>query len=120
MNSDTRASDTSFGLGTQEVRRRHILLKALIVGAVAGLLASGFRLALQLAEQHRFAWLLGLSRPMALVMALSVGAVGGGLSVWLVRRFSPEAAGSGIPHLKTVVLGEKQMTWRKLLPVKFL
>ena len=36
-----------------------------------------------------------------------------------MRRFSPEAAGSGIPHLKTVVLGERQMTWRRLLPVKF-
>lgn len=120
MNSDAPAPVTSFGLGTEEVKRRHILPKALIVGAVAGVLASGFRAALEFAEHHRVLWQHGFSRPVSLIFALAIGAVGGGLSVWLVRRFSPEAAGSGIPHLKSVVLGEKEMTWRRLLPVKFL
>ena len=119
MHSDPRAQEASFGLGTQEVKRRHILIKALLVGLVAGVLASGFRLALQYVEQHRVAWQHGFSRPLALAFALGIGAIGGGLSVWLVRRFAPEAAGSGIPHLKAVVLGERQMTWRRLLPVKF-
>ena len=106
-------------MGTQEVKRRHILPKALLVGLVAGLLASGFRFALEFAERHRVAFQHQLSRPVALVFALTIGAVGGGVGVWLVRRFAPEAGGSGIPHLKTVVLGEKQMTWRRILPVKF-
>jgi CIC family chloride channel protein len=119
MQPDTRAPDARFGLGTGEVRRRHILPKALLVGLTAGLLGSAFRVALQFAEHQRVAWQLGLSRPVALVVALALGAIGAGVSVWLVRRFSPEAAGSGIPHLKSVVLGERQMTWRRLLPVKF-
>lgn len=119
MNSDPRAADARFGLGTGEVKRRHILPKALLVGLTAGLLASAFRVALQFVEQQRVAWQLHLSRPLALLVALAVGAVGGGIGVWLVRRFSPEAAGSGIPHLKSVVLGEREMTWRRLLPVKF-
>src|SRR4051812_10282284 len=114
MNSDVRGADAAFGLGTQEVKRRHILPKALLVGIVSGLLASAFRIALQFSEQHRIAWQHELSRPSALAFALIVGAIGGGLSVWLVRRFAPEASGSGIPHLKSVVLGEKQMTWRRL------
>jgi CIC family chloride channel protein len=120
VNSHSGAPATTFGLGTEEVKRRHILPKALIVGAVAGLLASGFRFALQSAEHQRMAWQQELSRPASLAFALGIGALGGGLGVWLVRRFSPEASGSGIPHLKSVVLGERQMTWRQLLPVKFL
>ncbi len=120
MNSDSRAPDAAFGLGTKEVKRRQILPKALLVGIVAGLLSSAFRVALKFTETHVVAWQRELSRPVALAFALSIGAVGGGLGVWLVRRFAPEAAGSGIPHLKSVVLGERTMSWRRLLPVKFL
>jgi CIC family chloride channel protein len=122
MRSDARPADAGFGLGGGEVKRRHILPKALVVGLVAGLLGSSFRLMLLLAERTRVAWQLdpGLPGWATLPMALGLGALGGGISVWLVRRFAPEASGSGIPHLKSVVLGERQMTWRRLLPVKFI
>jgi CIC family chloride channel protein len=109
-----------FGLGTDEVKRRHILPKALVVGLVSGAIASAFRVALQWIEARR----VGLQQQFhgweGLALALAIGILGGGLCVWLVRRFSPEAAGSGIPHLKAVVLGERQMTWKRLLPVKFI
>src|ERR1051325_9463147 len=72
--------DTGFGLSTSEVKRRHILPKALVVGVVAG----------------------------------------GAVSLWLVRRYAPDASGSGIPQLKGFVLGERGIEWRRLLPVKFL
>ena len=38
---------------------------------------------------------------------------------WLVKRFAPEAPGSGIPHVKGVLLHLRQMRWKKLIPVKF-
>jgi len=107
------------GLKAEEVKRRHILPKALIIGLVAGLISSAFREALQWSEVHRIAWLYRLSPAAGLLAALAVGAVGGGLGLWLVRRFTPEASGSGIPHMKSVVLGEEQLHWRRLLPVKF-
>jgi CIC family chloride channel protein len=119
MKSDPRESASQFGLGTQEVKRRHILPKALLVGITAGLLAAAFRVALRFVEAERIALQASLSRPVAFVVSLALGIVGAGVAVWLVRRFAPEAAGSGIPHLKAVVLGERQMTWRRLLPVKF-
>ena len=50
----------------------------------------------------------------------ALAAVGSGLGLWLVRRFAPETAGSGIPDLKSVVMGEKQLGWQRVLPVKFL
>ncbi len=107
------------GLQAEEVKRRHILPKALVIGLVAGLLASAFRLALQATELHRIAWLQRLPRWEAFAAAIGCGAVGGGIGLWLVRRFAPEAAGSGIPHLKSVVLGEKELRWWRVLPVKF-
>ena len=114
-----RIKETGSGLNTDEVKRRHILPKALVIGLVAGLIASAFRRSLQWSELHRIAWLQELPRIGSLGLALAFGAIGGGICVWLVRRFAPEAAGSGIPHLKSVVLGEQQMNWKRILPVKF-
>lgn len=119
MASEKSSSEDALGLGAGEVKRRHILLKALLVGILAGLLASAFRVCLQTAETWRVSLQHSWSRPWALVAGAALGAAGGGLSVWLVRRFCPEAAGSGIPHLKSVMAGEREMTWRRLLPVKF-
>jgi CIC family chloride channel protein len=112
--------DTGFGLGTGEVKRRHILPKALVVGLVAGLLATAFRLALARAEAGRVAWLSHYGPGLRIPLAVALGALGGGSALWLVRRFAPDAGGSGIPQLKGFVLGERGIEWRRLLPVKFL
>ena len=112
--------NTGFGLGTGEVKRRHILPKALVVGLVAGLLASAFRIALARAEAGRVAFLSQYPPELRIPLAIGVGILGGAVGVWLVRRFAPDAGGSGIPQLKGFVLGERGIEWRRLLPVKFL
>jgi CIC family chloride channel protein len=114
------ANDPTSGLKDAEVKRRHILPKALIVGVVAGLIASLFRMALQWCELTRIGWLERLPRGEALGVSLSVGALGCGAGLWLVRRLAPEAAGSGIPQLRSVMMGEAQLRWKRILPVKFL
>lgn len=111
--------DTGFGLGTGEVKRRHILPKALVVGIVAGLLASAFRAALAAVEAHRLALLSQYRPEIRIPLAIALGAAGGAVGLWLVRRFAPDASGSGIPQLKGFVLGERGIEWRRLLPVKF-
>src|ERR1700677_1358815 len=98
----TQAPESETGLKLEEVKRRHILPKALVVGLVAGLIASAFRVALQGCEVGRIAWLERLPPVAGLLASPGVGALGGGIGFWLVRRFAPEAAGSGIPHLKSV------------------
>jgi CIC family chloride channel protein len=110
----------STGLKSFEVKRRHILPKALVVGLVAGLIASLFRLALQYCEVSRIGLIGRLPRWEGLIAALALGSLGSGIGLWLVRRFGPEAAGSGIPDLKSVVMGGKQLHWKRVLPVKFL
>jgi CIC family chloride channel protein len=42
-----------------------------------------------------------------------------GAALWSTRRFAPEAAGSGIPHLHAVLHRLHGMRWGRLLPVKF-
>jgi CIC family chloride channel protein len=108
------------GVQSVEVRRRHILFKALVLGVTAGLVGSVFRKALQFCELSRIHWIERLPRWEGLLVALAVGAVGAGTGLWLVRRFAPETAGSGIPDLKSVVMGEKTLRWKRVLPIKFL
>jgi chloride channel protein, CIC family len=113
-------TDPTSGLKSVEVRRRHILPKALVVGIVAGLIASVFRIVLQWCELTRIGWVERHPGIGGLAFSLAVGAVGGGTGLWLVRRFAPEAAGSGIPQLKSVVMGKAQLHWKRVLPVKFM
>jgi len=117
---DVMGNETGGGLNEPEVKRRHILPKALVVGIVAGLIASAFRLTLEWAEHLRETTLAHLPRWPGLAAALAGGALLGALSLWMVRKFAPEAAGSGIPHLKSVLQGESKMDWKRILPVKFL
>ena len=108
------------GLNEAEVKRRHILAKAVAVGVVAGLIASAFRLSLQNAEHFRETLIGHFPKWQALLVSLAIGITAGGLGLWIVRKWAPEAAGSGIPHLKAVLMGEADLHWRRLLPVKFL
>jgi len=82
-----------------------LALLALIAGGAAGLICAAFRLALEEADRLR-------DRMIALAhdggfagFLLLVG--GAGLAVaaaaWLVRRFSPYASGSGIPHVEAAL-----------------
>ena len=66
------------------------------------------------------AFLLPLPTAERIPVAMLLGAVGGGVALWLVRRFAPMANGSGIPQVKAFVLGKGDIEWRRLLPVKFI
>ncbi len=116
--------DSGNGLKTEQVKRRHILLKAGIIGLVAGLTACAFRWSLREIELLRENVLSGVAEHagnfFGLPAAIFIGAVLAGLGLWIVRRFAPETAGSGIPHLKSVILDEAKLRWHRVLPVKFI
>ena len=52
-------------------------------------------------------------------MMMAGAALATGLAAWLVRRFSPDAAGSGIPHVEAVLEGSLAPAPARLIPVKF-
>lgn len=107
-------------LRSHEMRRRQ-LPRALAVGIAAGLVAVAFRGALHECESWR-AGLAAAARAMGwsgIALPLALCAAGAMLSVAVVRRWAPEAAGSGIPHLKAVLDHLRQLAGPRVLPVKF-
>jgi chloride channel protein, CIC family len=53
-------------------------------------------------------------------VVVTAAVVASGLAVarWLVRRFAPEAGGSGVQEIEGVLLGLRPMRWRRILAVK--
>jgi CIC family chloride channel protein len=98
-----------------------LALLALLVGAVSGLIGAAFRLSLEYADRSRdllIVWAHG--RGLVGFLSVTAGcAVAVAAAAWLVRRFSPHASGSGIPHVEAVVRGELPPASFSLMPVKF-
>lgn len=103
-------------------RRGKHFFRAAVVGVASGLVAVAFRESLFRAERTREALLTWLRQypswgwAVLPLIGLGIGCLVG----WSVRRFSPDAPGSGIPHVKGVLLRVRRMNWRALIPVKFL
>jgi CIC family chloride channel protein len=92
-----------------------------LVGLVAGAVAVAFRWFLFAGDTAREALLQFLHRSPRwgwLAFPL-VGVTAGAVSGWLTRRYSPQASGSGIPHVKAVLLHLRPLPWQCILPVKF-
>jgi CIC family chloride channel protein len=94
---------------------------ALVAGALAGLVGAIFRLSLEEADHLRdrlIGWAHG-QETVGFFIVLAVCAGATSLAAWLVR-YSPHAAGSGIPHVEAVLRGElPQAPPLYLIPVKF-
>ncbi len=92
------------------------------VGVVAGLLAVTFRIALHQIEQWRGEWVkawLAVNGPGWAVMVVGAVVVVVG-TARATRILAPAAAGSGIPHLKGVLMGVRILEPLRLVVVKFL
>ncbi|NLF51987.1 MAG: H(+)/Cl(-) exchange transporter ClcA [Leptolinea sp.] len=106
---------------TVRQQRRWIFPRAALVGAIAGLVALLFRIALVSADSWRSAlgmWAYQHPGYGWLIMALCT-LIGAGVSVAITRKFAPDAAGSGIPHLEAVLYRFRKLDAKRVLPVKF-
>jgi chloride channel protein, CIC family len=95
---------------------------ALVAGALAGLVGAIFRLSLGAADRLRdalIAWPHG-GGAVGFLFVVAACASATALAAWLVRRFSPQAAGSGIPHVEAVLRADLPPAPFRLIPVKFL
>jgi chloride channel protein, CIC family len=94
---------------------------SLIVGVASGLLGAIFRLTLEQADRFRDSVLHWAHSEGSTGLLSMVGgaAAATALAAWLVRRYSPYASGSGIPHVEAVVNGELPPAPFRLIPVKF-
>ena len=79
-----------------------LALLSLLAGAAAGLFGAVFRLSLDQADRLRNAlitWAQG-EEFVGFLLVTAICAVATGVAAWLVRRYSPQASGSGIPHVE--------------------
>jgi CIC family chloride channel protein len=93
---------------------------SLVVGAATGVVGAAFRFSLEWADRWRSEVLAQPLGPIGFAFVVAVSAVAAGVAAWLVRKFSPHAAGSGIPHVEAVLEGRLQPAPFVLIPVKFL
>jgi CIC family chloride channel protein len=94
--------------------RRAQIGRAAVVGCLAGLAAVGFQVAVIRAETFSL-WLAG-HIPVA-ILVLITGAIGG-LAAWITGHYAPEAGGSGIPHIKAVLIHVRILRPWRLIAVK--
>jgi CIC family chloride channel protein len=98
-----------------------LALLALVAGAISGLVGAIFRLSLDGADRLRnalTAWAHGFGA-LGFLLVVILCASATALAAWLVRRYAPQASGSGIPHVEAVIHGELPQAPFRLIPVKF-
>ena len=119
----SKSSPVSAPDGEEEDRSRLLSLagSGLAVGAVAGLVGGAFNFALAAAERFRgflLDWAhqypgVGWLAPVLLAAAAAF------LARWLVRRYAPEASGSGVQRVEAIIRGDAGRLNPAVLPVKF-
>ena len=100
-------------------RSRSVVL-TVILGLAAGLAAVAFQLAINAVYGAGIASLMHGSRVRFLVGSLAIVAGTSAFSGWLLTRFCPEAAGSGIPQLKLAFWKDFGFVPFRVVWVKFL
>ncbi|MHB2016763.1 MAG: H(+)/Cl(-) exchange transporter ClcA [Candidatus Xenobia bacterium] len=120
--TDKAVQDEAASYHSLEHQRRRMFPRSLAVGILAGMLGVLFRWSLQAAETGREGVLHKLHQhgPLGALLAFVMIIGGCFLAVAMVQVWAPEAAGSGIPNIKAVLYGLRQLRWKRLVPIKFI
>ncbi|SAP71506.1 H(+)/Cl(-) exchange transporter ClcA [Klebsiella michiganensis] len=99
-----------------------VLLMAAVVGMLAGLIGVAFEKSVNWVQNLRIGALVEVADhwflvwPLAFILSALLAMVG----YFLVRRFAPEAGGSGIPEIEGALEELRPVRWWRVLPVKFI
>jgi chloride channel protein, CIC family len=112
------AADLGDGHGSLVV----LALLSLIAGVATGVAGAFFRLSLVRANRFRDALITWAHEEpwTGLLLVIVSCAAATAFAAWLVRRFSPPASGSGLPHVEAVLHEELPAAPFWLFPVKFI
>jgi CIC family chloride channel protein len=99
-----------------------LTLLALVVGAISGAVVALFMLLLEQADRLRDVLVIEAHAHGAEGFGLLIlaGAAAAGAAASLVRRVSPQAAGSGIPQVEAILEGQMAETPFRIIPIKFI
>ena len=99
-----------------------VLLMAAVVGTLAGLIGVAFEKSVNWVQNLRIGALVEVADhwflvwPLAFILSALLAMVG----YFLVRRFAPEAGGSGIPEIEGALEELRPVRWWRVLQVKFI
>lgn len=123
MLSDQTSHGNQGGYGTRILResRRSHFWRAALVGVLAGLFAVLFQYALNAAEIMRVAVvrLVGQIGQLSVVSTIVYCGLFAGAAGFFTVRYCPEAKGSGIPHVKAVLMNIRRFRWLNVAVTKF-
>ncbi|MCX7114868.1 MAG: H(+)/Cl(-) exchange transporter ClcA [Gammaproteobacteria bacterium] len=91
---------------------------AILLGALVALIAAGFLLGVQATDLWLHRFLLAHGHPVILELIITCMLV---FFAWfLVHRFAPEAAGSGVQEMKRTFMQDTPDRWWRVMPVKLI
>lgn len=98
-----------------------VLISAAIVGTFVGLVGVAFFRAVNAVQHWRTTFLhqANISGWSLWVLAFLISGLLAMLGYLLVRRFAPEASGSGIPEIEGALEELRPVRWWRVIPVKF-
>ncbi|ELQ3994935.1 H(+)/Cl(-) exchange transporter ClcA [Enterobacter bugandensis] len=99
-----------------------ILLAAAVVGTLAGLVGVAFEKAVNAVLNWRVGTVAGFADRewLVWVAAFGLSALFAMVGYFLVRKFAPEAGGSGIPEIEGALEELRSVRWWRVIPVKFI
>ncbi len=99
-----------------------LIFFAFIVGIIAGLIGSVFRLTLSYIEGFRETIYEGAGSNgiTSWLWPILFAIVGITVALFLVKRFAPEASGSGVQEIEGALDGIRPIRWQRVLPIKFI
>ena len=112
--SDQRFTDASS-------KNFKLMFFAFIIGIIVGIAGSIFRLLLSYIDDFRTGLFSNVKHSgfESWLLPVLLGIAGIGISLFLVKKFAPEASGSGVQEIEGALDGIKKLRWQKILPVKF-
>jgi chloride channel protein, CIC family len=99
-----------------------LIFFAFIVGIIAGLVGSVFRLTLSYISDFRDNLYAnaGTEGIASWIFPILFAVVGISVALFLVKRYAPEASGSGVQEIEGALDGIRPLRWKRVLPVKFI
>ncbi len=109
-----------FRLSDAAAREFNLVLYAFIVGLVAGGIGTFFRLILSYVEKFRSQLYHNAQNSHSgWVVALVFAVAAVSIALFLVRKFAPEASGSGVQEIEGALDGVRPLRWKRVIPIKF-
>lgn len=98
-----------------------LLISSLVVGVLTGFVGSIFQLSIKwlIIAKEYIATVYLKNELFEWIFLIAFSVISILLSVWLVKRYAPSAAGSGVQEVEGVLSNKRMLHWKRIIPVKF-